>query len=230
MFRTLLFVVLWFTSLLIAACQSSPEAMPTLMELSADDPACFARPAHRGSYHQLKRLTIRPTSTRVPERVGVPTPTPDYSALGSYIRQLNAENDEDFRESLNLSIPAHVYTFEGESGALVSLDMRRLSGMIDPRLRLFDPESELIAMDDNSAGNLGARLMNIQLPDDGLYTIQVDGSNQEGEYQLRLRHGEQVVPPDVIITPTPTPELTFITPTPGTDPQTERLGGISPGV
>ncbi|MGB1286605.1 MAG: PPC domain-containing protein [Aggregatilineales bacterium] len=207
--------------IILAACQSESAPLPTLMqpgsivitETSTVTPDISAADEN----------TIRPTRTRIPERVGVPTPTPDYSNLGTYIRQLDDTDDEDFRGSLSIRMPVHVYTFAGERGDMVTLDMRRFSGEIDPLLRLYNPDSEVMAMDDDSAGNQSARLSNIRLPEEGLYTLQVSGDDANGDYQLRLRRGEQQIPPDTIATPIPTMTLEHITPTPGTDPETARL-------
>lgn len=137
--------------------------------------------------------TPPPATTPLPEIVGVPTPTPPYATLGRFVRALRP--GEEAAGRLDENARPDIYAFEGRAGDLITLELRRLSGTIDPLLRLYAPGGEALAVDSNSAGGLDARLRNLRLPLDGEYSIQVSGTGS-GEYRLRLAAGEQPVTVD----------------------------------
>ncbi len=83
--------------------------------------------------------------------------------------------------------------------------MMRLSGTVDPLLRLYDPSGEELAVDDNSGGGRAALLRNIPLRQDGLYQIQASGGNASGDYQISLSAGDPVpVTPTIVVIPSAT--------------------------
>jgi len=150
-------------------------------------------------------------ATPLPEVVGVPTPTPDFGTLGRFISRI------DYGETLDAifteQTPRHIYTFTGSAGDVITAQLERISGTVDPLLVLYDADSNPLAMDDNSGGGRTAMLRNIRLPQDGNYNLQVTGSGQFGDYMLRLFEGEMQIDPIRPDVPPPTPIPPFAIPT-----------------
>lgn len=117
--------------------------------------------------------------TPVPEVVGVPTPTLAFTGLGTYISQIST--DEVIGGTITEQGIPHIYTFDGLAGEFVRIEMRYVSGTIDPRLTLYGPDGRSIATDDDSGGGQNALLLNVRLPVDGLYSIQAAGGNASFE-------------------------------------------------
>lgn len=145
--------------------------------------------------------------------VGVPTPTPDTRDIGAYRGEL--AHGTQLTGTLSADAPTHAYTLSARAGEWLTLEMGRVSGTIDPFLRLYDPNGELIAVDDNSAGNRSARIANVRALRDGQYRVQASGGDRYGEYTLLLKMGFQALPADDFTPPVPTPEVPFATPTLG---------------
>lgn len=142
----------------------------------------------------------------LPQVVGVPTPTPPFSSLGEFIDLLT--ESRDYAELLTADSPRHVYTIQGTTGMVVNFELYRIAGTLDPVLRFYDADGNLIAMDDNSIGDGNARLLNIRLPEDGLYSVQVDGKGFFGDYTLVYTAESLSIQPDF----QPTPEATNVMP------------------
>ncbi|MBZ0279903.1 MAG: pre-peptidase C-terminal domain-containing protein [Anaerolineae bacterium] len=89
--------------------------------------------------------------------------------------------------------PIH-YTFEGESGQAVTITLT--SDDFDAYLRLLDADGDELDTDDDSAGNLNARIENFTLPANGTYTIEVDRFDDgvTGEFVLSLTSGGAIEP------------------------------------
>jgi len=163
-----------------------------------------------------------PSQTRpLRQVVGVPTPTPAFTNLGAFIEHLT--EDEAVGSALTSSSPQHVYTFEGATGEVINIEMTRVSGTLDPFLTLYDPNGKPVAMDDNSGGNGAARLSNVRLLMDGLYSIQVEGTSLYGDYSLAMNRGIQQLEVDAVETPTIIPATPYATPTLGPVPGDSRL-------
>lgn len=173
-----------------------------------------------------RELDAESAALTLPQVVGVPTPTPAYAALGSFIQQL--DDGEDVGNALTNTEPQHVYTFDGQTGEYISIAMTRISGTLDPFLTLFDPEGNPVAMDDNSGPNRDARLRNIRLLDDGLYTVQATGDGFFGDYRLQLTNGFQRLVPDNAPTSEPTQPVSYATPTIGPVVSDARLADHVP--
>ncbi len=101
-----------------------------------------------------------------------------------------------------------VWTFEAEAGDIVTIDLRVVSGLLDPYLALVGPDGGTLVVDDDSGGGLNARIANFILPQSGEYAIHVSGlADMLGEYDLALSAGQ---PPS----PTPAPPTAGPSPTP----------------
>jgi hypothetical protein len=155
------------------------------------------------SYVGEENPNVAPTIAQV---VGVPTPTPAYANLGEFITQFT--NTTATGSLLTGDSPEHVYTFQGAADEIITVEMNRVAGTLDPTLFLYAPDGQLLAMDDNSGGDSNARLLNIRLPEEGLYSIQAQGEGLFGDYTLRFIRGEIAANLDF----QPTAEPTTITP------------------
>jgi len=194
---------------LLAACQpASPPPLPTLAVLPSPAPTQAPSPL---------------PATRV---VGVPSPTPPTSSLGAYQASLKSGVQ---RGTLNASQPIHVYLLEGQAGQVFTVRLRRISGTLDPALALYDPDLSLLAQDEASAEGRSARLLNIRLAQDGLYSVVVGGDGFYGDYELSLS-GELVVQPESEPTATPAPITPYQTPTLGALASEARLSDHQPAL
>ena len=187
----------------LAACSPAPEApLPTLASLE-DIVADAAEPATTAGDPASPRSTQEPLR----EVVGVPTPTPPYLNFGSFISRLRP--NERVRGSMTEAVSDHIYTFDGQSGMLVNVELMRLTGTIEPLVTLYTPAGERIAMDAFSGPARTARLRNVRLPVDGLYSIHASGAGRAGDYQIILQDMPQIIAPDQTAAP---PAQSFPTP------------------
>lgn len=91
----------------------------------------------------------------------------------------------------------HLYSFEGQAGEQITITMRGTGGL-DAYLGIIDPNKELLAEDDDSAGGSDAQI-SIRLPESGMYVIVVtrngldDGSTM-GNYTLEINSGVPTAP------------------------------------
>jgi hypothetical protein len=151
------------------------------------------------------------TPTLLPEVVGVPTPTPPYANLGTFVGTL--ASGQTLGATFDDTSDRHVYIFDGTAGEFVTIQMGRVNGTVDPILTLYNPDGTAMATDDNSGGNRAAAVRNILLPEDGIYSIEAQGDGFAGSYWISLFIGDLLLP----ITPTqkiPTPTPIAITLTP----------------
>lgn len=167
-----------------------------------------------------------PTRTPLPQVVGVPTPTPAYNALGAFQQHLDTAGDVGGR--LSAAAPRHVYTYRGTAGQVLNLELNKLSGTLDPVLTLYDPQGNAMAMDDDSGGNTNARLPNIHLTHNGLYSVQAHGKGLFGEYTLRLIDSERPMAALPLPSATPTALPPYATPTLGPADADLRLQDHAP--
>lgn len=150
--------------------------------------------------------------TSIPQVVGVPTPIPAYADLGSFIGEL--VHGETVSGTFSQNSTEHVYTFEGVGGRYITVQVNRVTGDIDPLITLYDPEGVPLAVDGGSGLNNDALLRNIQLTQDGFYTLQT-ASEASGGYTLTFYDNAEFSPvtPTVFITPSETPVIPVLTPT-----------------
>ncbi|GAB4570830.1 MAG: hypothetical protein Kow0077_05930 [Anaerolineae bacterium] len=82
----------------------------------------------------------------------------------------------------------HAWTFSGNAGDQITIDMIATGGDLDPYLSLYDPSGNLIATDDDSGSDFNAQL-SIRLPGGGTYTIAASSffETSSGSYELHLR-------------------------------------------
>jgi hypothetical protein len=101
--------------------------------------------------------------------------------------------------------PLQVYSFVGQAGQVVSLEMNAVSGSLDTLLLLLDPNGNQVAFnDDRERGNTDAAIQNFSLVLNGTYTVVATRYGQilggtEGEYILALSGtGDQLAAANVI--------------------------------
>lgn len=74
------------------------------------------------------------------------------------------------QDDLTFENSMHLYAFDGQANAAITLTMNATSGTLDPFLLLLASDGRVVAWDDDSAGNLNA-FINTSLPDDGVYFV-----------------------------------------------------------
>ena len=117
---------------------------------------------------------------------GPPAPEARTIAIGD---EIDGRLDEDSAQS-DSGAPADLYRFTGRAGQRVAISLK--ADDFDSYLELFDANHNSLATDDDSGGELNARLTFV-LPDDGDYLIEARGfSDANGRYDLKL---EEVAPP-----------------------------------
>ncbi len=88
--------------------------------------------------------------------------------------------------------PYQIYSFQGQDGQVVSLQMDANSGNLDPLLILLDPNGNQVSTnDDRESGNTNAAITNFSLLLNGTYSVIATRYGQliggtEGEYTLTL--------------------------------------------
>jgi hypothetical protein len=83
------------------------------------------------------------------------------------------------------------FVFQGSAGDVISLRMEATSENLDPLLTLYQGNKQIAFNDDTSANNVNSSLLNFELPEDGLYRVQVSRSGRDsgltrGGYNLFL--------------------------------------------
>jgi hypothetical protein len=100
--------------------------------------------------------------------------------------------------AISNSTYVQLYTFDGNAGDMVTITAQ---GNLDAYLGLIDPNSDVIAEDDDSAGGakgLDAQI-SIRLPESGVYTVVatrsgIDQGETTGNYTLTLTSGTPQAP------------------------------------
>jgi hypothetical protein len=85
--------------------------------------------------------------------------------------------------TLNSLEEGHDWTFDGEAGQAVTIDVVA-EGDTDPQARLLDPSGDLLVLDDDGGDGYNARIVTT-LPETGTYTVRVDVFT-EGTYSIQI--------------------------------------------
>jgi hypothetical protein len=135
------------------------------------------------------------------------TLTPSSAHLGTHIAHLTDQSI--ISGTITSDLRPQTYTFDGQSGQFVAIEMRVREPHTYPILNVYAPDMTLIATDSESGGSNMAYIRNIQLNQSGTYIIQAQ-LNDVGGYSVRLINSEQPIP----VTPfAPTPQPMTAVPT-----------------
>lgn len=155
-----------------------------------------------------------PTPTPAAAQPANPTVTAPQGELLTYGQMVDGELTEQTQEGV-------VYTFEGAQGDVISIIVQ--TGEFDSLVRVIAPDGLELAFDDDSGGDLNPLISGLTLPQDGTYTVIVDGYRGVngdrvllGGFILRLVQGTDITAMQADPTTTPSdaaPEMTS-TPTP----------------
>ena len=100
---------------------------------------------------------------------------------------LNADSATQLQGSLEGALPKQRWTFEGVAGQVFTMTMQTKTGTLDPVLRLLDAQGNNIAENDDAAdtalGN-NAQVVMVEIPSDGIYTIETARFSGAGDYIL----------------------------------------------
>lgn len=154
------------------------------------------------------------TFTPLPQVVGIPTPTPVYSGLGTFISEL--PDDEIVTGVFQPAAGPQVFTFMAAADQHANILLDPVSGDGDLLMTLYNPQAVALAADSESANGAGI-LRDIPLADDGLYTVRVESNGAPATYTLRLNLRAEAVS----ITPTYNITPTLISATPVMTPEYE---------
>ncbi len=133
-----------------------------------------------------------------------PTPVPPPGTLvasGSAV-----QSGDQMAGILRQAGEEHRYTFHGEAGQAVTIEMQAgPGGGLDSYLELRAPDGSTLISDDDSGGSLNSRIANFVLPQTGEYVILAYGFSHTstGSYGLTMILGTPAPSP----TPPPTPEM-----------------------
>jgi uncharacterized repeat protein (TIGR01451 family) len=81
------------------------------------------------------------------------------------------------------------YFHNGTAGQRITATLNRTSGDINPYLLIYDPDSNLIALNDNGGGGVNARVNNLILPVTGRYRLIAIGAISVGHYEISVTPG-----------------------------------------
>lgn len=151
-----------------------------------------------------------PTLIPLTQVVGIPTPNPLFEELGVLMGALSA--NAPIQQTI-LADARQRYTFMGVANTYIQLEAVTDMPQNTPHITLYAPDGSPIATDGGSGANGSARLRNIRLDADGVYTIQLIGATNS-PYTLVLNTTERLVPvvATQTILPTATPYPNYVPP------------------
>jgi hypothetical protein len=92
------------------------------------------------------------------------------------------------------AIPTKYWQFDGQAGQTLTVTMRRVSGSLDPFLKLNDLNGDLLAWNDDAADpELGqdAQIVLVELRETGTYTLEATRYDGAGRYSLVIVVNQQ---------------------------------------
>jgi hypothetical protein len=115
------------------------------------------------------------------------TPAPSGNSLPTDLQKRGAVSSG---ETVNGTVDTFVddsWTFNGEAGQTVVIELNAVDNAFDPQLSLYDPNGAWIAENDDLDGssNRNSRI-EMTLPTNGRYTIRVGAFGDGGDYTLSL--------------------------------------------
>lgn len=165
----------------------TPSATPTETSTPTDTPT--ATPTDTPTATPTHTLTATPTHTAT----NTATPT-NTATVEPEIRQGGVLNYGDtVRGTIDGSVGAVLYTFEGRAGDVVNIQMNATSGNLDAYLILIDANGREIAVndDDPQGTSFDAFIRDFPIPANATYTIAATRFNRlagasSGSFELRL--------------------------------------------
>lgn len=172
--------------------------------IDAELPSTGLYTIQASSYNQASTGSFSLTVAGTISQVSTPTPVPTRAPL----EQVTIGYGQSLDGTLTSNDAAAEYSFEGQQGELVTITLTSSDFDAYLTLQLADgPGGELID-DDDSAGNLNARIEDFELPATGTYLIRAGsyGGGAAGSYNLTLESASG----QVQTTATPQPDTTPI--------------------
>jgi hypothetical protein len=168
-----------------------------------------------------------PTFTPLAQIVGVPTPTPLYAGLGTFVAELR--DGETVPSDFQPAAQPQVYTFNASAGQYAKVMLDSVTGDAGLLMTLYDPQAVAVAADSLSDNGSGI-LRDILLNSSGTYSLRVQSNGQPVTYTvaLDLRDVPAPVTPTYNVTPTGTLATPVLTPTYLAAEAGERLSPETP--
>ena len=126
---------------------------------------------------------VEPTFTALPQIVGVPTPTPLYAGLGTFVAQLR--DGETMPSDFEPAAQPQVYTFAANAGQYARIILDTVTGDAGLLMTLYNPEAVAVAADSLSDNGSGI-LRDILLHNSGTYSLRVQSNGQPATYTVAL--------------------------------------------
>lgn len=165
---------------------------PTDTPMPTDTPTPTASATNTATATNTPTATATATVTSSPTATHTASPTaeaPSTPIAAGSIRVGQAVTDTAAANNVGIA-----YEFDAEVGETVTITL--VSRDFDPLLLLVDENGEQVASDDDSAGNLNARIESFTVPSSGTYVIIVTsfgtsntGVEFSGEYTLSVERG-----------------------------------------
>jgi len=160
----------------------------------------------------LRTADMRPGTRKVAVGSGQWTSRPIPFAVDTLPECLEEESNNDKRHAQSLKLPVivngridtagdrDVFCFKGRAGDKIAMEVlaRRLESPLDSVLKLFGPDGELVAANDDYIGKWLGLLTHysdsflcVTLPDDGTYELRLSDAQNKGSaaHAYRLRVG-----------------------------------------
>lgn len=129
------------------------------------------------------------TLTLETEATVEPTAQPTFEPSGSGL-----QFGESVAGTLEGDASSTTYTFEGAAGTVVTISVD--SADFDSFVTLSDDNQVVLVTDDDTGGNLNARIENYELPSNGVYSVTVGSFDDSGrgDYTIILETGSTIQP------------------------------------
>jgi WD40 repeat protein len=140
---------------------------------------------------QAVELTIDEQNAMTSQQLCLTLETNDMTGSAEKVCELAASRTTEIQsgETVSGTIQPgadYLWSFSGQEEQVVRIAMDEISGGLDPYLILLGPDGEVLVENDDSGGDLNARIYYL-LPEDGTYLIVAKGyGDSAGEYALSL--------------------------------------------
>lgn len=141
-------------------------------------------------FSSMMETAAAAAGTAIPSSGNFTFGTPAASEVRTLPTDLQKRGTISIGQTVNNTVDDFVddsWTFSGDAGATVTIELNAVDNAFDPQLSLYDPSGVLIAENDDIDGssNRNSRI-EIALPASGRYTIRVGAFGSGGDYMLTL--------------------------------------------
>jgi len=113
----------------------------------------------------------------------------NYELGATQLQTIDLNTTSSVTGNVSEVLPHDVWQFDATAGQTITLTMLATSGFLDPILRIYDADGELLEENDDALdGSLGrgSRIQQFEIPSDGVYYIESGRFNGDGGYELTI--------------------------------------------